>query len=43
MDGLLHGEHTVAQALTHGDTGLGTLDLLDGEVGGRGGLVGRGS
>lgn len=32
VDGLLMGEHTVAQAMTHGDTGLGTLDLLDGEV-----------
>jgi hypothetical protein len=27
------GDHTVAQALTHGDFGLGTLDQLDGEVG----------
>ncbi|KIZ07891.1 alpha-acetolactate decarboxylase [Monoraphidium neglectum] len=29
--GLLKGDHTVAQALTHGDFGLGTLDQLDGE------------
>lgn len=30
--GLLKGDHTVAQALSHGDFGLGTLDQLDGEV-----------
>ncbi|KAG1672488.1 hypothetical protein FOA52_002796 [Chlamydomonas sp. UWO 241] len=32
VDGLLQGDHTVAEALTHGDTGIGTLDMLDGEV-----------
>jgi hypothetical protein len=31
------GDHTVAQALSHGDFGLGTLDQLDGEVAGLGG------
>ncbi|KAI8476035.1 MAG: alpha-acetolactate decarboxylase [Monoraphidium minutum] len=30
--GLLKGDHTVSQALSHGDFGLGTLDQLDGEV-----------
>ena len=32
VDGLLHGEHTVSQALLKGNLGLGTLDMLDGEV-----------
>eukprot|EP00877_Chromochloris_zofingiensis_P014676 jgi/Chrzof1/9462/Cz04g04010.t1 len=32
VDGLLEGEQTVADALTHGDFGLGTLNFLDGEV-----------
>eukprot|EP00798_Chlamydomonas_sp_ICE-L_P009650 gene9650-7566_t len=32
VDGLLEGEHTVSQGLSKGNFGLGTLDMLDGEV-----------
>ncbi|KAL4436758.1 hypothetical protein ABPG75_003897 [Micractinium tetrahymenae] len=32
VEGLLSGETTVREALTRGDFGLGTLNLLDGEV-----------
>lgn len=32
MEGSLRGDLTIAELLRHGDTGLGTVDLLDGEL-----------
>jgi alpha-acetolactate decarboxylase len=35
VDGLLEGDHSVAEVLRKGNLGLGTLNGLDGEVSGR--------